>query len=190
MRVHESSGNLNFFCGVIARSGAAAKRSRAPAVGHAGNRRAGLAEGFHPMPFFFTAVFSFSFFEASPSAGVGCGHPSSSSYRCVNSKAEHKKTYAMAFGADGAGRLILVTGGVSSAQGLARARRRSENSWGSWVAGSGLSVHKQAQFCGVVCWVWRRHQSTAKPRARATISCLRRLELAPCMRGASFLHRW
>jgi hypothetical protein len=91
-------------------------------------------------------VFSFSFFVASPSAGVGCGHPSSTSYRCVNSKVEHKKTYANAFGADGAGRLILITGAVCCAQGVVRARRRSENSWG---AGWGcLAGHQQAQFLG------------------------------------------
>src|ERR1700733_5248482 len=52
----------------------------------------------------------------------------------------------MALGADGAGRLILITGGVSSAQGVTRARRRSENSWGDWGAGRGLSIHQQAQF--------------------------------------------
>ena len=143
MRVHESSGNFEFFLrrDRAERSGSEAE-SRAPAVGHAGNRRAGLAEGFHPMPFFFTAVSSFSVFVASPSAGVGCGHPSSSSYRCVNAKVEHKKIYAIAFGADGAGRLILITGGVSSAQGVTRARRRSENSWGAVVRGS--VGHEQA----------------------------------------------
>src|SRR5580700_12257292 len=189
MRVHESSGNLRFFLrhDRAERSGSEAQ-SRAPAVGHADHRRAGLEEGFHQRPFFLNAVFSFPFFVASPSAGVGCGHPSSSSYRCVNTKVEHKKTYAIAFGADGAGRLILITGGVSSAQGVTRARRRSENSWGGGVRAAGYPFISRPSFCGVVCWVWRRHQSTAKPRARATMSCLRRLELArgSWMRGASF----
>ena len=91
MRVHESSANFEIFLRRerTERSGSEAE-SRAPAVGHAGPRRAGLAEGFHPMPFFLNAFLSF--FVASPSAGVGWGHPSSSSYRCVNTKAEHKKT--------------------------------------------------------------------------------------------------
>jgi len=181
--------SLNFFLrrDRAQRSGSEAE-SRAPALDPADHRRGGLEEGFHHMPFFLKAFLSF--FVASPSAGVRCGHPSSSSYRCVNGKVEHKKTYAMAFGADGAGRLILITGGVSSAQGRVRARRRSENSGCFRAAGCGLSVHQQAQFLRGGLSGLEAPPVHGKAAGQGHDQLFAAAGAGALHGGASFLHRW